>query len=136
MATAQTASITTREAEQIERANSSGKTPAVFIHGLWLLPSSWDKWGEVFEESGYAALTPSWPGDPETIEEARAHPDAFAGQKLGQVADHVAEIIGSLDKKPAVLGHSTGHYFVQSLLWCVALVVVFAPIAVARFRRV
>jgi pimeloyl-ACP methyl ester carboxylesterase len=115
MAAAQTASVTPREAEQVERANAGGKTPAVFIHGLWLLPSSWDRWAELFEEAGYAALTPSWPDDPETIEEARANPDAFAGKTLGQVADHVAEIIGSLDKKPAVLGHSTGGLLAQIL---------------------
>jgi pimeloyl-ACP methyl ester carboxylesterase len=113
MAAAQTASVTPREAEQVERANAGGKTPAVFIHGLWLLPSSWDRWAELFEEAGYAALTPSWPDDPETIEEARANPDAFAGKTLGQVGDHVAEIIGSLDKKPAVLGHSTGGLLAQ-----------------------
>jgi pimeloyl-ACP methyl ester carboxylesterase len=115
MAAAQTASVTPREAEQVERANAGGKTPAVFIHGLWLLPSSWDRWAELFEEAGYAALTPSWPDDPETIDEARANPDAFAGKTLGQVADHVAEIIGSLDKKPAVLGHSTGGLLAQIL---------------------
>jgi ABC-2 type transport system permease protein len=40
------------------------------------------------------------------------------------------------DASTAVMGHSTGHYVVQSLLWSVALVAVFAPIAVARFRRV
>jgi pimeloyl-ACP methyl ester carboxylesterase len=82
--------------------------PVVFIHGLWLLPSSWDSWAGFFEEAGYAALTPSWPDDPETIEEARAEPDVFAGKKLGQIADHSAEIIGRLGKKPVVIGHSTG----------------------------
>ncbi|MEV6039399.1 hypothetical protein AB0L65_50310 [Nonomuraea sp. NPDC052116] len=35
------------EQEQIERANDSGRVPAVFVHGLWLLPSSWDRWAEV-----------------------------------------------------------------------------------------
>src|SRR4051812_40827646 len=99
MAAAQTASVTPREAGQVERANASGNTPAVFIHGLWLLPSSWDRWADVFEEAGYAALTPDWPDDPATVEDARANPDALAGKTLGQVADHVAEIIGRLDKK-------------------------------------
>ena len=101
-------SITDRETLQIERANSSGKTPVVFIHGLWLLPSSWDSWARLFEEAGYAALTPSWPDDPETVEEARANPDVFANKTIGQIADHMADVIGKLDRKPAVLGHSTG----------------------------
>src|SRR3954463_13958916 len=108
MATTDTASITERESRQVERANASGKTPVVFIHGLWLLPSSWDNWVGLFEEAGYAGVTPSWPDDPETIEEARANPDVFAGKTLAQVADHTADVIGRLEKKPAVMGHSTG----------------------------
>src|SRR3954468_2586114 len=100
--------ITEREAQQVEQANRSGRTPVVFIHGLWLLPSSWDNWAGLFEEAGYAAVTPSWPDDPETVEEARADPDVFARKTLGQIADHTAEVIGGLDAKPAVIGHSTG----------------------------
>jgi non-heme chloroperoxidase len=111
--TAQAPTLTPREAEQVERANASGKTPVVFIHGLWLLPSSWDAWTELFEQSGYAALTPSWPDDPETVDEARAHPEVLAGKKLGQIADHVAEVIQELQKKPAVMGHSTGGLLAQ-----------------------
>jgi non-heme chloroperoxidase len=113
--TPQTGTITSREAEQVERANASGKTPVVFIHGLWLLPSSWDRWAERFEQAGYAAVTPSWPDDPETIEEARAHPEVFARKTLGQVADHVAEVIQALTKKPVVMGHSTGGLLAQMI---------------------
>ena len=109
------ATITARESEQIERANASGKTPVVLIHGLWLLPSSWDKWAEVFEEAGYAAVTPSWPDDPETVEEAREHPEVLAGKTLGEVADHVAEVIQALNKKPVVTGHSTGGLIAQMI---------------------
>jgi pimeloyl-ACP methyl ester carboxylesterase len=109
------ATITQRETEQVEQANANGRTPAVFIHGLWLLPSSWDRWAELFEEAGYAAVTPSWPGDPDTVEEARANPEVLAKKTLGQVADHTAEVIGALDKKPAVLGHSTGGLLAQIL---------------------
>jgi non-heme chloroperoxidase len=100
--------ITERERQQVEQANLSGRTPVVFIHGLWLLPSSWANWAQLFEEAGYAALTPSWPDDPETVEEARAHPEVLAKKTLKQVADHTADVIGALDKKPAVMGHSTG----------------------------
>jgi pimeloyl-ACP methyl ester carboxylesterase len=69
------APITERETQQIEQANASGKTPVVFIHGLWLLPSSWDRWAALFEEAGYAPVTPVWPDDPETVEQARANPE-------------------------------------------------------------
>jgi non-heme chloroperoxidase len=107
--------ITEREQKQVEQANASDRTPVVFIHGLWLLPSSWDRWAELFEEAGYAALTPSWPDDPETVEAARANPDLFAKKTLGQIADHTAEIIGELEKKPAVMGHSTGGLLAQMI---------------------
>jgi pimeloyl-ACP methyl ester carboxylesterase len=102
------AEITDREQRQIDRANASGKTPVVFIHGLWLLPSSWDKWADLFEENGYAGVTPAWPDDPDTVEEARANPEVFARKTLKRVADHTAAVINQLDQKPAVMGHSTG----------------------------
>ena len=104
---------TVSEGEEVERVNASGKTPVVFIHGLWLLPSSWDRWATVFEEAGYSALTPGWPDDPETVAEANAHPEVFAHKTVGQVADHYAEVIGRLKKKPVVIGHSFGGLLTQ-----------------------
>jgi non-heme chloroperoxidase len=101
------------EAEQVEKANASGRTPVVFIHGLWLLPSSWDRWATVFDDAGYTALTPGWPDDPDTVEEANAHPEVLARKTIGQVADHYADVIGKLDKKPAVIGHSFGGLLAQ-----------------------
>jgi pimeloyl-ACP methyl ester carboxylesterase len=106
-------SISGREQGQIEAANASGNTPVVFIHGLWLLPSSWNAWADFFKQAGYAPLTPDWPGDPETVEEARANPEVLAGKKLGEVADHTAEVIMGLERKPAVMGHSTGGLLAQ-----------------------
>jgi non-heme chloroperoxidase len=99
--------------EQVERANSSGKQPVVFIHGLWLLASSWDRWAELFEAGGYAAVRPGWPGDPATVEEARAHPEVFAGKTVGRVADHIDRVVRRLKKKPAVVGHSFGGLLTQ-----------------------
>src|SRR5215210_8672040 len=109
------ASLSERESTEIEAANASGATPVVFIHGLWLLPSSWANWAEFFEQAGYAPLTPDWPDDPETVEGARANPDALAKKTLKQVADHTAEVIQALDKKPAVMGHSTGGLLAQMI---------------------
>jgi pimeloyl-ACP methyl ester carboxylesterase len=103
----------TTTAEQVDRANASGLTPVVFIHGLWLLPSSWDRWATVFEEGGYTTLTPGWPDDPETVEEAQAHPEVFANKTVGQVADHYEEVIQKLEKRPAVIGHSFGGLLTQ-----------------------
>ena len=109
------ASISERESREIEAANASGTTPVVFIHGLWLLPSSWANWADFFKQAGYAPLTPDWPDDPETVEEARANPDVLAKKTLKQVADHTADVIGKLEKKPAVMGHSTGGLLAQML---------------------
>jgi non-heme chloroperoxidase len=106
-------SVTEHEAQQVERANASGRTPVVFIHGLWLLPSSWDRWATLFEDAGFTAVKPGWPDDPETVAEAKAHPEVFAGKKVGQVADHVDAVIHGLNKKPAVIGHSFGGLLTQ-----------------------
>jgi pimeloyl-ACP methyl ester carboxylesterase len=110
-----TQNVTAGESEQVARANESGLQPVVFIHGLWLLPSSWDRWAGVFEEAGYAAVSPGWPDDPATVEEANANPEVFAHKTVGQVADHFADVIGALDKKPAVIGHSFGGLLTQIL---------------------
>jgi pimeloyl-ACP methyl ester carboxylesterase len=108
-------SKTHTDTEEIAQANSTGRTPAVFIHGLWLLPSSWDRWAAVFEEAGYTPVTPGWPDDPETVAEAKAHPEVFAHKTVGQVADHYAGLVSQLKKKPVVIGHSFGGLLTQIL---------------------
>ncbi|MFL6048778.1 MAG: alpha/beta hydrolase [Gaiellales bacterium] len=107
--------IATHEQQDVDKVNATGRVPAVFVHGLWLLPSSWDRWAEVFDAAGYAALAPGWPDDPETVAEANANPDTFANKTVGDVADHLAEVIGKLDRKPVVIGHSFGGLLAQIL---------------------
>ena len=68
------ATITEHEQRQVKRANASGRKAVVFIHGLWLLPSSWNRWTTVFKKAGYTTLTPGWPDDPETVQEQRLTP--------------------------------------------------------------
>src|SRR5205809_5228927 len=98
--------LTTHEQQEIDRANSSGLPPAVFVHGLWLLSSSWDPWRALFEEQGYTTLAPGWPDDPESVEEANKDPEVFAHKRIKQVTDHYIDAIRQLNTKPAVLGHS------------------------------
>jgi pimeloyl-ACP methyl ester carboxylesterase len=105
--------LTEHETGEIERANATGLTPVVFIHGLWLLPSSWERWATVFEEAGFTTLTPGWPDDPATVEEANAHPEVLAGKGVGDVADHFEAVIRALDRTPAVVGHSFGGLLTQ-----------------------
>jgi non-heme chloroperoxidase len=107
--------LTEDETDQLDKANASGLKPVVFIHGLWLLPSSWERWARVFEDNGFAPLTPAWPDDPETVEQANANPEVFANKTVGQVADHYADVIDLLDHKPAVIGHSFGGLLAQIL---------------------
>jgi pimeloyl-ACP methyl ester carboxylesterase len=109
------ATVTQGEQGQVQRANATDRVPVVFIHGLWLLPNSWQRWMDLFEQAGYAPLAPSWPGDPETVEQARANPQAVAGRGVGEVADHFAEVAGGLSRKPAIVGHSFGGLLAQNL---------------------
>jgi non-heme chloroperoxidase len=108
-------SIADRERQEIKAANASGDTPVVFIHGLWVLPSSWANWADFFKQAGYAPLTPDWPDDPATVGAARANPNVLAKKTLKQIAEHTTEIINALDKKPVVMGHSTGGLLAQML---------------------
>jgi pimeloyl-ACP methyl ester carboxylesterase len=100
--------ITEHEQEQVDRANATTATPVVFIHGLWLLPSSWQNWADLFEEAGYIAVTPGWPDDPETVAEAKEDPEVFARKGIAQVANYQEQIIRMLDRKPVIIGHSFG----------------------------
>jgi non-heme chloroperoxidase len=107
--------ITEHEAQQVNQANQTVRQPVIFVHGLWLLPSSWDRWASVFNEAGYIALTPGWPDDPETVDEANIHPAVMAHKTIGQVADHFEAIARGLMKRPAVIGHSFGGLLAQIL---------------------
>jgi non-heme chloroperoxidase len=107
------ATITEHELAEVERANATGLQPIVFVHGLWLLPNSWDRWTTLFEDAGFVALTPGWPDDPETVAEANAKPEVLAHKSVGQIADHFDNIIRHLKLKPAVIGHSFGGLLAQ-----------------------
>jgi pimeloyl-ACP methyl ester carboxylesterase len=128
-------SLNISETQEISRANASGLPPVVFVHGLWMLASSWQPWRSFFEENGYATIAPGWPDDPETVAEARANPGVFAGKSVGQVTDHMAEVISALQHRPAVIGHSFGGLITQQLAGR-GLATASVPIDSAPFRGV
>jgi pimeloyl-ACP methyl ester carboxylesterase len=91
-------------------------TPVLFIHGLWIHASAWQPWIEHFDAAGYDASAPGWPGDPDTVEAARANPDALANKGIDDVAGHYAAIIRELPAPPIVIGHSFGGMIAEKLL--------------------
>ena len=107
--------LTEAERKQVDTANGAGKPTVVFIHGLWLLAGSWDRWREAFESAGYSTVAADWPDDPPTVAAARANPNEFAGKSIKQVADHLDELVRALSRKPAVVGHSFGGLMTQIL---------------------
>jgi pimeloyl-ACP methyl ester carboxylesterase len=107
--------VTEWELAEVERANASGRPVVAFVHGLWLLPSSWACWRTKFEDAGYATLAPGWPDDPQTRDQAYANPQVFAGKSVQQVTDHYLAVLSGLRAKPAVIGHSFGGLIVQKI---------------------
>ena len=71
--------------------------------------------GDGLRGGGIHGPDPEWPDDPDTVADANEHPEVFARKTVGQVADHFADVIGKLDKKPAVIGHSFGGLLTQML---------------------
>jgi ABC-2 type transport system permease protein/oleandomycin transport system permease protein len=55
-------------------------------------------------------------------------------QPLTQVANAVRGLVEG-DTASQLLEHSTGHYVITSLIWCAAITLVFAPLAVYIYRR-
>lgn len=108
-------SLTAHELAEIERANGSGLRAVVFVHGLWLLSSSWDRWRGVFEEAGYTTVAPGWPDDPDTVAQAREHPEVFARKMVQEVTDHYLQAVSLLEHRPVLVGHSFGGLVVQKM---------------------
>jgi pimeloyl-ACP methyl ester carboxylesterase len=127
--------VTAHESEELDKANASGRTPVVFVHGLWLLSTSWDRWRDWFDNAGYASLAPGWPDDPDTVEEANANPTVLAGKSIGDIADHFEDVIRKLNTKPVLIGHSFGGLLTQILAGR-GLAAVSVAISPAPFRGV
>jgi non-heme chloroperoxidase len=92
------------------------RVPVMFIHGLWLHPASWQRWIGLFEDAGYEATAPGWPGVPGTVAEAREHPERQAGTGIADATEHYARIAGPAATGPVIVGHGLGGLIAQNLL--------------------
>lgn len=103
------------EQEEVERANASGLAPVLFVHGLWLLSSSWQPWRDLFEKNGYTTMAPGWPDEPRSVKAAYDDPTVFAHKMVQEVTDHYLDVASMLHQKPAVIGHSFGGLIAQKI---------------------
>jgi pimeloyl-ACP methyl ester carboxylesterase len=92
------------------------RTPVVFIHGLWLHATSWNPWLDLFREAGYEPIAPGYPGEPDTVEQARQEPDLVADASIDDITEHYRKIIDGLDGSPILIGHSFGGLIAEKLL--------------------
>ena len=95
---------------------TASRTPVVFIHGLWLHATSWNRWLDLYRDAGYRPIAPGWPGEPDTVHAARENPNLVADTGIDDAVAHFAEIIGALDAKPIIIGHSFGGLLAEKLL--------------------
>jgi pimeloyl-ACP methyl ester carboxylesterase len=91
----------------------------VLIHGLWMTPLSWEHWITRYEQRGLKVIAPGYPGirpGEAGVDAIRSNPSTLANLGVREIFDHLAEVIGALDTKPVIMGHSFGGVFVQLLL--------------------
>jgi len=90
----------------------------IFIHGMYMTPLCWEKWIDYFDARGYKCIAPGWPGRDKPVDILRkSQLDPLLGSlTLRDVLDHYTDIIGRLDQKPILIGHSMGALVVQLLL--------------------
>ncbi|WP_055545174.1 alpha/beta hydrolase [Streptomyces kanamyceticus] len=91
----------------------------VLLHGLWMTPLSWEHWVTRYEQRGLRVLTPGYPGIPPGeagVRAIRDDPSPLVDLGVREIFDHLGEVIGALDAKPIIIGHSFGGVFVQLLL--------------------
>jgi len=107
--------LTGEEQDAIERANATQRRAVVLLHGLWLLPNSWDRWAERFAQGGYTPLMPGWPEEGHRDPAASDDSQLIGGIRVEAVAQHYAHIIMALYRKPVIIGHSFGGLIAQML---------------------
>jgi pimeloyl-ACP methyl ester carboxylesterase len=93
----------------------AGRNAVVFIHGLWLHASSWDRWVDLFAAHGYAAVAPGWPGDEPTVGATRRGPSALSSRGILDVTEHYARVTEGFTARPVLIGHGLGGLLALTL---------------------
>jgi pimeloyl-ACP methyl ester carboxylesterase len=88
----------------------------VLIHGFWMTPRSWEGWVAHYEAKGFTVLAPAYPGLEVEVEAINADPSPLESLTAAQVIDHLASVVGDLDRPPILMGHSAGGAFMQVLM--------------------
>lgn len=88
----------------------------LLIHGLWVTPSSWEKFKGYFEGCGYNVIASPWPGINKDVAGMRRDASGLNGIGIAEVVAHYTKIIRSLPEPPIIMGHSYGGLITQLLI--------------------
>ncbi len=89
----------------------------VFVHGLFMNPSSWSDWIKFYEDKGYNCYAPAYAYHEGNPSELRSNVNLNLGNlTFGQVINSLSAFIDKLPEKPILIGHSMGGLAVQKLI--------------------
>jgi pimeloyl-ACP methyl ester carboxylesterase len=94
----------------------SSAPPIVLIHGLWMTALSWEHWVDRYQRQGFEVIARSWPGVDGDIAALRRDPSGLDQLGIAEIVEFYAGVIGGLDRKPIIMGHSFGALITQILL--------------------
>jgi pimeloyl-ACP methyl ester carboxylesterase len=96
--------------------DSTAPDTIVLIHGFWVTPRSWENWIDRYQGRGYRVLAPAYPGFEVEVEALNADPSPIEAVTVPQIIEHLEAVVGELDTRPILMGHSAGGVFTQILL--------------------
>lgn len=89
----------------------------LFIHGLWVTPTCFDRFMGRARDRGITASAPAWPQLDRPVAELRADPPpGLARVGIAELVDHYAALVRAAATPPVLVGHSLGGLVVLRLL--------------------
>ncbi len=80
--------------------------PLVLVHGMWCPPAVWENYKPVFEKAGFEVHTPALRFH--DCDPSKGAPEGIGHVSMKDYVDDLEEMIGGLDQKPILIGHSLG----------------------------